>query len=240
MKKIALVYASQYGVSKHYAKWIAKRLGIESHDANDFHGEADLLIYGAGLYNSRVKSLKQFAKDHPELFRNEWVLFTTGLSSANHPVDMKRVRDGVASYLSPEVLQRMKHFHFPGALDFSKLSFPHKLTITAVVKLLEKKADSEQTELERRISLLQENPINLMNERAIEPLIDYVQGNMSRVNPETSFEIRPNFNNLYSNQEGNVSNRDFMSESERYKLADAQAVSEMDTEVETHCDDGDE
>lgn len=212
---IAVVYASQYGVSEHYARLIAGRLGCDRYKAEDFPGkEADLLIYGAGVYASRVKGLKQFAQNNSRLFRKEWILFTTGLSSPDDSESMKRIRDGVADVLPPEYLSRMKHFHFPGAVDYSKLSFVHKLMLSALTKLLSKKPETEKTEMEKKIALLKGKPINLIDEEAIEVLIAHVLGNeMEPEHPLHHEEIR-----------------------NPHAEAEAKAESERDLEVEAICD----
>ena len=83
MNKIAVVYKSKYGTTKQYAEWIAEELNASLFEVSSIKPlhlmDYDVIVYGGGLYASRIDGVK-FVTKNP---CNSLVIFTVGLADPN-------------------------------------------------------------------------------------------------------------------------------------------------------------
>ncbi|GAB2023749.1 flavodoxin domain-containing protein [Pseudolactococcus yaeyamensis] len=170
MKKIAVIYKSNYGATKQYAQWIATALQADLFERKvvtpAMLGDYDCIIYGGGLYASGVIGSDIVAKNPCQ----QLLVFTVGLADpakADYQAIMSRAFPNLA--YQPE-----KVWHFRGAIDYSKLGFLHRNLMKVVKKSAEKKPESQRNEDEKVMLATYGQQVDFIDQTVIKSLIDYV------------------------------------------------------------------
>jgi menaquinone-dependent protoporphyrinogen IX oxidase len=162
MNKRLVAYCSRYGGAKQYAEWIAEALDAETCEIR--RATPDLLetcagvVYGGGVYASRIEGLKRFLNKLPS--GKLLAVFAVGLSEPGEET-VRRYREANL----PNMLREIPFYYFQGAFCYEKLTLPHKLMIGMMKKIMQKE-NPEQAEL------LQDG--DWRTKEAIEPLVDEI------------------------------------------------------------------
>lgn len=149
MKPTLVVYASRYGYTRRYARWIAGQLGCETAEEKQVTAEqlaaCEVLVYGGGLYAGGVNGAKHMFRDPQRLKGKELVLFTCGLADPADPPTEEYIRAQVQQTLPPDLRQRTRLFHLRGGIDYARLSLVHRAMMAMLRRMLLKKPENERT-----------------------------------------------------------------------------------------------
>ncbi|MBC8546794.1 flavodoxin [Clostridiaceae bacterium NSJ-31] len=173
MKKIAVVYQSNYGSTERYARWLAEELGADCYNAAkvrpDVVQDVPIIAYGGGLYAGGINGVS-FLTRRPDRFQGKTlVVFTVGLNP---------VRDAAASTaileqnFPPAMRDQVRLFHLNGALDCGKLNLLHRMMMKGLHGVLAKKKVEELTENDRMILNAYEKPVDFTDRKALRPVVD--------------------------------------------------------------------
>lgn len=178
MKNTVVIYESKYGHTKCYAEWIANTLSCPIFERKKFQpqnfSDYDTIIYGGGLYAGGVSGIKLLTQNYPQLAKKRVVLFTCGLASTDNPANADHIRQALSQVLSPDMMKHFSIFHLRGGIDYSKLSFLHKIMMRMMYKMLSKKDASELTEEDNGFLETYGKSVDFSDKNTIAPIIDYV------------------------------------------------------------------
>ena len=172
MSKNAVIYATKYGATERYARWIAEALDAPLFEASAFDtaksADYDVVVYGGGLYAGGIKGIKLVTKNSCKAL----VVFTVGLSNpktANYAAILRMS-------FNSKLLSKIKVFHLRGSIDYAKLKPIDRLLMTLKVYWTKLTPASKRTAEHRGIVATYGKKIDFTNEQAITPLVEYVQG----------------------------------------------------------------
>ena len=175
-----VIYESKYGATQHYAQWIAQALSCDLFTRKDFSpqrfAEYDVIIYGGGLYAGGVSGLSLLTK-HADLWKEKpTVVFTCGLADPTQEDNVEGIRKALENALSPDLLHRVRLFHFRGAMDYAKLSFVHKSMMSMFCKMMAKKGADQLRQEDKDMIAAHGKAVDFTEEASIAPLVSYVKG----------------------------------------------------------------
>ncbi|MDO5431392.1 flavodoxin domain-containing protein [Eubacterium sp.] len=173
MSKKAVIYASEYGSTETYAKWLAQELCVQAFSLKKMKPEvlkeSDILVYGGGIYASGIKGIKMFKKKCGSFQYKKIIIFTVGLADPEK-TDYSEI---LKSNFSEEERKNFKFFHLRGAIDYKKLSLPHRAMMAMMMKMLKSKPESfkENTDFFESYGKM----IDFKDKSALAPVIEYIE-----------------------------------------------------------------
>jgi hypothetical protein len=170
-KKILVAYTSKYGSTQKYAQWIASELDADLYAAktvkpNDL-SQYEVVIYGGGLYAGGIAGVKLVTNNPCKSL----VVFTVGLADPSS-TDYSPI---INKNFTPELIAKTKFFHLRGGIDYQKLNPIHRVMMSMMKNLIQKKPDSEKTEEDRDFLATYNTKINFEDKQTIAPLLAYVR-----------------------------------------------------------------
>lgn len=172
MKTAILVYKSNTGFTKKYAKWIEEELNCNAMELEDAHisevVKYDIIIFGGGMHANRINGIK-FIRDNIELFKNKHlIIFATGATPASAIEEVKKFEQvNIPSGLN------IPFFYFQSGMNYKDMRFNDRIMMNSFKFLLSLKRNKnlvEQGTMES-ISTSYDNS----KQKYIEPLIQYVR-----------------------------------------------------------------
>lgn len=179
MADIAVIYASHYGFTETYARWLAEDLeadlmktGKVKKEDLERHGT---IVCGGGLYAGGVNGISLLAKNAELLRGKKLYLFTVGASDPADPENITNIRNGLAKALPPQLLETMHLYHLRGGLRYSKMSMVHRTMMAMLRKVLLKKPEAELRSEDRALLETYGQDISFLDRAAIAPLVEDIR-----------------------------------------------------------------
>ena len=181
MSDIAVIYASHYGFTETYARWLAEELAADLLEAGKVKGENleqyGTIVYGGGLYAGGVNGISLLMKNAEHIQGKALYLFTVGASDPADPENIANIRQGLSKTLPPQLLETMHIYHLRGGLRYSKLSMVHRTMMAMLRKVLLKKPEAELRSEDRALLETYGQDISFLDRADIVPLVkDIRQG----------------------------------------------------------------
>ena len=141
--KTIRVYQSKTGYTKKYAQWLSESLAcpvksLKNLKEEDLQGY-DLIIYGAGVYASKIAGLDKIKKMTAS---NNILAFGVGMTSTQ-TLDQKQFEE-----LNRSGDKVKKIFYLRGGLDIKQLGFFLKFMMKMMKKGIDKKEEKSQDDRE--------------------------------------------------------------------------------------------
>lgn len=179
MKKVLVLYGTKYGSTKQYAEWIAGELDGDLKDVNKAScaqaKDYDVIILGGGLYAGGVKGIA-FLIDNYERYKDKkWIVFTCGLADPLNNENVQAVRNNLYKKFSAGMRDEVKLFHLRGKIDYQQLTFIHKLMMSMLKKMIEKKKAEDLTDENRAFLDAYGKKCSFVKQDSIVPIIDYIK-----------------------------------------------------------------
>lgn len=173
MGKQIVLYKSNYGYTKIYAEMIAEELHCELQRASQFSVDQlepyDTIIYGGGIYASKINGIQQIKQIFSALQAKHMVVWATG-SNSGKPFELQQLW---RQNFSTTMLERIHPFYLRGGFDYQKLSLAHKIIMTLFKWKL--KAQKKRSEDEEGLLKAYSVPENHCDKKNILELIEYVK-----------------------------------------------------------------
>lgn len=139
MKSI-VIYRSKTGYTKQYAIWLSELLQCECIEFKQLASKKlesyDKVIYGGGIYASKINGLKGFQKQFSPQKNQEVILFGVGSSQQSDTI--------VGNLLKAnEITEKDNFFYLQGGFDPEKLSVFMRFMLKTVAKNIEKKVEKK-------------------------------------------------------------------------------------------------
>ena len=171
-RKTAVVYASRNGSTKQYAEWIARDCGADliplEEAVIDRLALYDTLIYGGCVYSGIIQGIS-FVKNNRDLLkRMRLVVFTVGLTQPGDEAAFAQVLD---RNFTEEERRDIRFFHFPGALDYKKMSFLQRGMMRLLKKSIQKKPPEGRSQIEGYILESYGGKVDFTNPAYVKPLV---------------------------------------------------------------------
>ena len=179
MSDTVVIYASHYGFTEAYARWMAEELEAELLEAGkvkkgDF-ARYSTIVYGGGLYAGGVNGISLLVKNAERLRGKKLYLFTVGASDPTDPENIANIRNGIAKALPPTMLETIKIYHLRGGLCYSKMSMVHRTMMAMLRKVLLKKPEAELRSEDQALLETYGQDISFLDRTTIAPLVEDIR-----------------------------------------------------------------
>lgn len=174
MKKTLVIYKSKYGYTKKYAQAIAKALSCEAIEIDAISTEKlnnyDVIIFGGGLYVGTVAGSKIIASNWDKISMKKIIVFAVGAHSEDKSNEVQPITIQAST---SEMLKKIKTFYLRGGLDYSRLTFIHKMGMGMMKKMINKKIkDGTATLADKEIL----SSFDATDISTITPIVEYTKG----------------------------------------------------------------
>jgi len=150
MAKTLILYASKYGATEKYAKWLAENIhgdlkktaAVTKEDLAAY----ECIIFGGALYAGRVNGIKKLTANWDTFKQKKVALFLVGMAPPPN--------QGAIDSLPAAIKDHAGVFYLRGAVDYEKMGFFTRLLMKAITK--------------------EPKSIDFTEEKALTPLIEYV------------------------------------------------------------------
>jgi len=127
MKKTIIIYASNYGYTKQYARYLAQKLACEACEINNFNinllQNYETIIFGAGVYAGNINQASFINNNQTLLKDKNIVVFSVSLTKPKNAEDKKRIHQVFIDSFNIDL--NIKFFNFLGGITYSKLKPVH-------------------------------------------------------------------------------------------------------------------
>lgn len=175
MSDIAVIYASHYGFTETYARWIAEEVAGDLLEARKVRPE-DLdrygtVIYGGGLYAGGVNGIGLITKQFGRLRGKRLFLFTVGAADVTDPENVASIRKSLTKVLTPPMLETISVYHLRGGLNYSRMTLLHKSMMAMLRQSLLKKPENELGSDGRALLETYGQDVSFLDRASIAPLV---------------------------------------------------------------------
>lgn len=180
MEKTIIIHSSKYGTTKGYAEWMAEALSADIMTAKAVKSKVllnyDNIIYGGAMFGGGIRGISFIVKNFELLRDKNLVIFSCGLADTRDDSNVEKIHEGIDKVFSLEMKGRVKFFHLRGGIDYSKLSFIHKMMMSMPHKELLKKDYDSLREEDKLFLASYGKKIDFTDRKSIEPIVSYIQG----------------------------------------------------------------
>lgn len=167
--KTIVIYNSQTGFTKRYAKWIAKAAGADCVELAAAK-KKNLAGYGAVIFGGpacagSIRKISWFKGNIDKWPDKKLIVFCVGGSPAENP----EIEPALKQNFSGPDLKKVHLFYCPGGFNYEKMSVPSKLMMKMFIKTLKAKKDKskEEQEMIKMIS----SSYDISDKKYIEPIL---------------------------------------------------------------------
>lgn len=145
MKSI-IIYGTHTGFSEKYALQLSKKTNIDAvkYDEVKNINDYEQIIYIGGLYAGGVVGLKNTLKNLKS-FENI-IIISVGLADTKNTTNTNNIKESLKKQIPTNIYEKAKFFHLRGGIDYSKLSFKHKILMKLLYEKTKRIPMEEQTE----------------------------------------------------------------------------------------------
>ena len=174
--KTLVIYTSQTGFTKKYAKWLAERMKADILDLKDaqkkstgFFDGYQAIVYGGWAMAEKISKVKWYLGKAPSWKDKRLAVFCVGGSPCDNPqteVMMKNILDD-------EQRKYIKAFYCQGGFNYEKMSAGSKFAMKMFINMLKKKKNpsEEDKAMVERIS----SSYDISDKKYIEPIVEYLE-----------------------------------------------------------------
>ena len=142
MKKGIILYKSKYGATKKYAQWLAEETGYDCVAIKEADSDAvkkyDTIVFGSGIYASRIAGLSLFQKNAYGLRGKKLAIFCVGATKYD-----EKAFETICKVNLNDRLENVPAFYCRGDWDEEKMNFLDRTICGMIRKMTKKKMLSE-------------------------------------------------------------------------------------------------
>ena len=177
--KTLVIYTSQTGFTKKYAKWMAESMNADLFDVKDvqkkensFFDEYDAIVYAGWFMAEKIAKVNWFL-DKAQNWKDKQ-LAVVGVGGS--PNEEQAAKTETSKVLTEEQSKYIKAFYCQGGFNYEKMSLPSRLMMKAYANSL-KKSKNEKT---REMGNLVDHSFDMSDRKFIEPVVEYIMGAMAK------------------------------------------------------------
>ena len=171
MEKTIIIYGSQYGSTKRYAKQLAKITSIEDVSYTEVRDLAgyNRIIYLGALYAGGVLGLKKTVGKLSH--RQGLVVVTVGLADPTDDTNIATIRRNIKTQIPTEYYDESRTFHLRGAIDYSRLGLKHRMMMSLLHSKVAKLPENQQNAETRALLATYGKQVDFVDLGSLEPII---------------------------------------------------------------------
>ncbi len=168
--KTIVIYYSQTGFTKRYAKWIAEAKKADCLELSKAKkknlSEYKTIIFGSWACAGGIRKLNWFKKNIDKWKDKKLIVFCVGAS----PIDSPEIDLALKRNFKESELKRVSVFYCPGGLNYKRMSLSSKLMMKIFVTTL--KAKKDKTNAEQETIKMISSSYNIADKKYIEPILN--------------------------------------------------------------------
>ena len=168
--KTIVIYNSQTGFTKRYARWIAEAAGADCLELSAAKRRSlesyDAIVFGGWACAGSIKKLGWFKENIEKWADKKLIAFCVGAS----PIDNPEVEQSLKQNFKEPELKKVNIFYCPGGLNYEKMPASSKLMMKMFIKML--KAKKDKTEAEREMIKMISASYDISDKKYIEPVME--------------------------------------------------------------------
>lgn len=167
--KTVVIYNSQTGFTKRYARWIAEAAGADclelSTAKNKNMDSYEAIVFGGWACAGSISKLNWFKSNIDKWAGKKLIAFCVGGS----PIDNPEIEPALKQNFKESELEKVSVFYCPGGFNYEKMSTPSKLMMKLFIKTL--KAKKNKTEEEQEMIKMISTSYDISDKKYIEPIL---------------------------------------------------------------------
>lgn len=175
LKKGVVVYASKYGATERYAKWLAQETGFDcmkakSADIKEISGY-DVIIFGGGIYASGIAGISFLKKNYAAVRDKAVAVFCVGAS----PYDEAALKQ-IVDHNFKGAFQGIRCFYCRGAWDEERMTFTDRTLCRMLQRVLSKKDPSSYEIWEKALMSAVGQKQDWTDRKYLAPILRWIDG----------------------------------------------------------------
>jgi len=171
--KTIIIYNSQTGFTKRYAKWIAEAAGADCLELSvakkkDF-AAYEAIIFGGWACAGGISKISWFKKNIDKWADKKLIAFCVGGS----PIDNPEIDIALKQNFNESERKKVKIFYCPGGFNYEEMSTSSKFMMKMFIKML--KAKKDKTEAEHMMIKMISSSYDISDKKYIEPILQYLK-----------------------------------------------------------------
>lgn len=167
-----IVYGSEYGSAQEYAQELAKQLKLKCIDYHHFDVKKSYqtIIYIGSLYAGGVKGMIS-SHQYQDL-----LVASVGLSDPKNQKNTDKIKEHLKKQVPNLTIEDEQIFHLRGAIDYSKLTFIHRILMGMLYRKVRKTPESQLDAESRQLLETYNKTVNFIDLTTLDPIIQrYLQ-----------------------------------------------------------------
>lgn len=173
--KTIVIYNSQTGFTKRYARWIAEAAGADCLELSAAKRRSlesyDAIVFGGWACAGSIKKLGWFKENIEKWADKKLIAFCVGGS----PIDNPEIEQALKQNFKESESKKVSVFYCPGGFNYDKMSASSKLMMTMFIKML--KAKKDKTEAEQEMIKMISTSYDISDKKYIEPILECLKKN---------------------------------------------------------------
>ena len=173
--KTLVVYTSQTGFTKRYAKWLSDEMKADMYDLKEvqkkdesFYSEYEKIVYAGWAMASKVVKANWFLKKAAGWKDKKLAIICVG----GCPGDAPECEAMMKTVLNEEQNSYIKAFYCQGGFNYDKMNTASKLAMKMFIGSLKKKPDEKSQTMVEMIN----KGYDISDVKYIQPVVDYLRG----------------------------------------------------------------
>lgn len=170
--KTIVIYNSQTGFTKRYAKWIAEAAGADCLEFTEAKKKNmsgyEAVIFGGWACAGGITKLSWFKNNVYKWSGKKLIVFCVGASPADNP----EIGLALKQNFKEQEFKNIKVFYCPGGFNYEKMSAPSKFMMKMFIKTL--KSKKNKTEVEEEMIKMISSSYDISDKKYIEPILEYL------------------------------------------------------------------
>lgn len=171
--KTIIIYNSQTGFTKRYAKWIAEATGADCFELSEAKKKNlatyEAIIFGSWVCAGGISKLSWFKSNIDKWSDKKLIVFCVGAS----PIDNPEIEPALKQNFKESEWKKVSVFYCQGGFNYEKMSTPSKLMMKIFIKTL--KAKKNKTEAEEEMIKMISSSYDISDKKFIEPIVSLVR-----------------------------------------------------------------
>lgn len=169
-----IIYGSKYGNTKRYAIELSKILKSEVINYKKVKSlfTYDQIIYLGSLYAGGVLGLSKTLKLIPKSSTQPIIIATVGLSDPSDEKNIAHIKASLEKQIPKDIYDKSKIFHLRGGIDYSKLSFLHKIMMSFLYNKVKKIPIEKQTREDKDLIETYNKKVDFVNLDSLNQIVE--------------------------------------------------------------------
>lgn len=171
--KTAVVYNSQTGFTRRYARWIAEAAGADCMELSEAKKKSmasyEAIVFGGWACAGSISKLGWLKDNMDKWTDKKLIVFCVGGS----PMESPEIEPALRRNFKEGELEKVSVFYCPGGFNYEKMSAASKLMMKIFIKSLKAKKDKTREE-EEMIKMISSS-YDISDKKYIAPILKCLQ-----------------------------------------------------------------